>query len=103
MKLSKELLDWLEEQPDLIASLNERRDKETEPKLEKASPPHYRTIEYFWFDGSLYRREGFGLRDDNLWERYKEDPLGDKRPWWVWEAVGSDLTEKLEKAYRKLT
>lgn len=94
-----DLLKWLETKPDLVDGLMQRMAQETEPKLEIAEPPHNRTIQYFWFDGVLYRREGFTYREENFWERYKEDSLGDVEPWWGWETVSAGLARKLENQY----
>lgn len=101
---TERILDWVREKPEILNHLNSLIEREKGPVLERMEvPPHGMIIEYFWFDGGIYRREWPENRfDSRRWSRYSEAPLDGGNPWWHWEDVDPAKGDCLDRKYGEL-
>lgn len=95
----RELAKWVRSSPSIAKEfIAERGGKPTLRRMD--DPPHKMMVEYFWFDGGIYRREGpKGRPESRRWERYSERPLNGDNPWWFWKDVSMELGSSLDALY----
>jgi hypothetical protein len=102
---TEKILEWVKENPKILSQLNELIEKEKGPVLERMEvPPHGMVVEYFWFNGGIYRREWPESRPDSRrWSWYSEAPLDGGNPWWRWEDLDPEGANYMDQKFKELS